>query len=347
MTRPSRPSHFRTRFALLAAVCVAVAAVAAGYAYGSSRGTPLGTGVVVIETNLGFQGSAAAGTGMVLTSSGEILTNNHVIRGATTIKVVIPGTGHSYSAKVVGYDVTGDVAVIKAMGAANLRTIAIGNSTGVSVGQTVTAVGNAGGTGALVSSTGTITGTSRTITVNEETGVASTLKNLLETDAGLQPGDSGGPLVNGAGKVIGMDTAANLGSGYQNVASSDGYAIPINRALAVAKLIVSGKSSATVHIGSTAFVGIAATSTSSVPQYEYTGQGAVVAQIVTGSPAYKAGLAVGDLITAVNGKTVGSPTALGALILAQKPGATIAVSYTSQNGASQAAQVTLTSGPPQ
>jgi S1-C subfamily serine protease len=341
------PEKFHIRLSLLAAACVVVAASAAGYAYARSRAAPVGTGVVVIDTKLGYQQSAAAGTGMVLTSSGEILTNNHVIRGATTIKVVVPGSGRSYSARVVGYDVTDDVAVLQATGASNLKTAAFGTSTGLRVGQVVKAVGNAGGTGALVSSTGTITGTGRTITVDDESGGAATLRNLIETNAGLQPGDSGGPLLNSSGKVIGMDTAANLSSGYQSVSSSDGYAIPINRARSIAKLIVDTKSSSTVHIGSTAFLGISAVSPASIPEYEYGQQGAIVAQIVSGSPADKSGLAVGDLITAINGKSVASPTALGTLILRQKPGSTATVSYLDQYGTSQTVHVTLGSGPPQ
>lgn len=345
---PNRfPHRFRTRFALLAAVCLAVAAVAAGYAFARTRATPVGTGVVVIDTNLGYRGGNAAGTGMVLTSSGEILTNNHVIRGATTIKVVIPGTSRSYTAKVVGYDISDDVAVLQATGASNLRTVSLGTSTGLRLGQAVTAVGNAGGSGSLVTSTGTITGLARTITVSDDSGGSQTLRNLIETDAGLEPGDSGGPLVNAAGKVVGMDTAASSGAGFQNVARSDGYAIPINRALSVVKLIATGKSSTTVHIGKTAFLGIAAVSTDEVPQYYYSQQGAVVAGVVNGSPADAAGLAVGDLITAINGKTVTSPTTISRIVLAQKPGWTITIAYLDSSGAGHTTRAVLRSGPPQ
>ncbi|HZP73945.1 MAG TPA: trypsin-like peptidase domain-containing protein [Gaiellaceae bacterium] len=335
------------RLALLAAISMTIAAVAAGYAYAKSRSAPIGTGVVVIDTSLGYQGGEAAGTGMVLRSSGEILTNNHVIRGATTIRVVVPGTGHSYAAKVVGYDVAKDVAVLQAAGASDLKTISLGSSTGVKVGQTVEAVGNAGGGGSLVSSTGTITATGRTITVDNDAGGSTTLSSLLETNAGLEPGDSGGPLLNTAGKVVGMDTAASVSSDYQNVSSSDGYAIPIDRALALVKLIVSGKSSATVHIGSTAFLGVSVVSTSSVPEYAYSGQGAVVAAVVSGGPADNAGLGEGDLITAIDGKAVTSPTALGAIILAKEANATITVAYVDGTGTSETASVRLTSGPPQ
>ena len=342
--RPTRSRRFSTRFAVLVATALSAAAVAAGYAFAATRTAQVGTGIVVIDTNLAYQGAQAAGTGMVLTSSGEILTNNHVIRGATTIKVVIPGTGRSYSAKVVGYDVTDDVAVLQATGAAHLRTVTRGTSTGLKVGQAVKAIGNAGGSGSLVSSTGTITALSRTIVVNDDAGGTSTLRNLIETNAELEPGDSGGPLLNAAGKVIGMDSAASVaGGGYRELASTDGYAIPINRALAIAKLIASGKASASVHVGGTAFLGISSVS----PGYEYAQPGAVVASVVPGSPADTSGLAAGDLIVAVGGKAVTSPTSLQSIVLDRKPGTQIQITYIDTSGTTRTASATLASGPPQ
>lgn len=344
IVRPTRSRRFSTRFAVLVATAVTAAAVAAGYAFAATRTAQIGTGIVVIDTNLAYQGAQAAGTGMVLTSSGEILTNNHVVRGATTIKVVIPGTGRSYSAKVVGYDVTDDVAVLQATGAAHLRTVTRGTSTGLKVGQAVKAIGNAGGSGSLVSSTGTITALSRTIVVNDDAGGTSTLRNLIETNAELEPGDSGGPLLNAAGKVIGMDSAASIaGGGYRELASTDGYAIPINRALAIAKLIASGKASASVHVGGTAFLGISSVS----PGYEYAQPGAVVASVVPGSPADTSGLAAGDLIIAVGGRAVTSPTSLQSIVLDRKPGTQIQITYIDTSGTTRTASATLASGPPQ
>src|SRR4051812_5072774 len=191
---PTVPRRISRPLATLAAVALAVATVAAGYAVAATRTTQVGTGVGVINTNLAYQSGEAAGTGVVLTSSGEILTNNHVIRGATSIKIVIPGTGRSYTAKVVGYDVTDDVAVVQSARASNLKTVALGSSFRLTIGQLVKAVGNAGGTGSLVKTTGQITALSRTITVNDDSGGTATLRNLIETSANLQPGDSGGPL---------------------------------------------------------------------------------------------------------------------------------------------------------
>src|SRR5882762_5555261 len=112
---------------LLVAMGLVVASVGAGVALARGNAKPIGTGIVVVNTNLAYQNAQAAGTGMVLTSSGEVLTNNHVISGATTIKVVVPNTTHTYSARVVGYDTTADVAVLQLRNASNLKTVRIGD----------------------------------------------------------------------------------------------------------------------------------------------------------------------------------------------------------------------------
>jgi S1-C subfamily serine protease len=321
---------------------VALSAVGSGAAHAASRTTvkPIGTGVVVIDTNLAYQGGSAAGTGMVLTSSGEILTNNHVIAGATTIKVVIPRTTHTYTARVVGYNTTADVAVLQLKKASNLKTITIGDASKLIVGSRVTAVGNAGGTGTLLSAKGTVTGLNRSITVQADNGGTEQLSGLIETNAGLQPGDSGGPLLNSAGRAVGMDTAASTGFGFASTGSNDGYAIPIGKATTIAKQIVSGKSSATVHIGPTAFLGIQLQSAAF-------GGGARIAGVVPGGPAATAGLVPGDVITAVAGNAVSDPSGIASIVLAHKVGDTITITYTDTSGAAQTVTVTLGDGPPQ
>jgi S1-C subfamily serine protease len=336
---PVRRFRARTVLAVLIAVVV-VAAVVAGLTRARTQSTAVGSGVVVIETNLGYQGGQAAGTGMVLTSSGEILTNNHVIRGATDIKVVVPNTGQSYSAQVVGYDVSHDVALLRANGASNLKTISQGDSGSVNTGQSVQAVGNAGGTGRLSFASGTVTNVDRAITVSDDQGGSENLSGLIETNAAVRPGDSGGPLLNSSGQVIGMDTAASAGNDVAQPSANDGFAIPINNAMSFVRQIESGNGSGTVHVGGTAFLGVESTANS------YSGSGAVISAVVPGSAAEAAGLSPGDLILSVGGQTISSPDELSQVVLTQKPGASISAVYLDQAGTTQTANVTLASGPP-
>ena len=277
--------HVRTALVAL----VALVAIGTGTAFAATRTTshPIGTGAVVIETNLAYQNAAAAGTGIVLTSSGRILTNNHVIAGATTIRVVVPKTTHTYTARVVGYDAKADVAVLQLQKASHLKTVTTGNASTLKLGARVTAVGNAGGTGKLTSSRGNVTGLNRSITVQGDNGTTEQLTGLIETNAALQPGDSGGPLLNSAGRVVGIDTAASSSSPFAS-ASRDGYAIPIGKATTIAKQIISGKSSANVHIGATAFLGVQLGNSAS-----FGGQGATIVGVVPGAPAAAAGLVPG------------------------------------------------------
>jgi S1-C subfamily serine protease len=242
-------------------------------------------GLVDINTTLGYDNEKAAGTGMVLTSTGEVLTNNHVIDGATSISVTDIGNGQTYKATVVGYDATKDMAVLQLQDASNLQTVTLGNSSSVRVGQTVVAIGNAegkGGTPSVVS--GTVTALGQSITASDEgSGNSERLTGLIQSNAPIQPGDSGGSLVNSSGQVIGMDTAASSssasptsqgftpGQNGQNGQSSSGssttttqaFSIPISEAETVAAQIVAGTSSSTVHIGSTGFLGVEVSAASS------------------------------------------------------------------------------------
>ena len=324
------------RFLFLLVAALAAGAIAAGVALARTGSAPIGTGVVVINTRLGLQSGAAAGTGMVLTSSGEVLTNNHVIRGATSIKVVIPGTKHVYTARVVGYDVADDVAVLRAVGASHLKTVSTAASAKLRIGQAVQAVGNANGTGRLLAARGSITGLRQSIDVSDDAGGSKSLTGLIRTNAALQPGDSGGPLLNAARKVIGMDTAAS--TGFVSTAA-DSYAIPIGKALSIEKQIVAGHSSARVHVGATAFLGIQVQSGDA--------GGVVVTGVVAGGPAQSAGLEAGDIITSVDGHTITTPSSLTSYLLTKKPRNTVTVGYTDPFGSSQIASVTLASGPPQ
>jgi S1-C subfamily serine protease len=327
----------RARLAV-AAVAAAVAALVAGFATRAAGAAP-DAGVVDVTTNLAFQQSSAAGTGMTLTSAGEVLTNNHVIRGATTIRVTDPSTGRTYPAKVVGYSVANDVAVLRLRGASKLRTVTLGNSSAVRVGQQVTAVGNAGGVGGTPSSApGRVTGLGGSIVASDQDGLRERLVGLIRTNAALQPGDSGGPLVDTAGRVIGMDTAASYDFEFQS--AGGGYAIPINRAVAIAKQIEAGHASATVHIGSTPFIGVSISS-------ESDGSGALVVGVVSSSPADRAGIVEGDTITAVDGHPVTSYAELSARLLRHNAGATVRVQWLDPSGGTEKATLRTVAGPPQ
>ncbi len=312
--------------------------------------------VDVVSTD-GYQGATSMGTGIVLTADGEVLTNNHVIDGATAVKVTDIGNGKTYRATVVGYDASHDVAVLQLQGASGLTTASLGDSATVQAGDAVTALGNAGGKGGTPSvATGTVTALNQSITASDElSGASEQLTGLIEDTANIQPGDSGGPLVNAYGQVIGMDTAAS--SGYQFQSPSGGsaeqaYAIPINEAASIAKQIEAGTTSADVHIGATAFLGVETQGSSSGNGNGFGGfggsagaAGVTVAGVVSGSPAAQAGLAAGDTITAVGGQSVSSPEDIAHALVTHHPGDSISVSWVDGYGQSHTATVTLATGP--
>jgi S1-C subfamily serine protease len=213
--------------------------------------------LVIINTTLQYSSEQAAGTGMVLNAGGLVLTNNHVIENATKITATSVATGKTYPARVVGYDVTGDVAEIQLQGASGLRPITAADPASVKSGISVVAMGNAEGQSQIVPATGQVTGLNQTITASDQGGTVTseTLHGMIQTNADIVAGDSGGPLANAAGQVIGMDTAGNdvTTPGQQSAA---GYAIPINSATAVASQISAGHASATIVIGYPPFIGI-------------------------------------------------------------------------------------------
>lgn len=321
-----------------------------------SNVTAIASGVapelVDINTTLKYQGEEAAGTGMVLTSNGLVLTNNHVIEEATTITATDIGNGKTYTASVVGYDRTNDVAVISLQGASGLKTVSIGDSSTAATGEGVVCIGNAGGVGGSPSvAGGSITALDQSITATDAgDGTTETLSGLIETNAHIEPGDSGGPMVTTAGKVIGMDTAASTTGGGFSFRSSgtsttsapeQGYAIPINEAMTLAKKIEAGTSSNIIHIGKTAFLGVEITISSS------TTPGAVVARVITGTPASQTSLAQGDVITSFGTTTVTSANSLSDAISAYHPGTKVSIAWTTPTGQHQTATVTLSNGPAQ
>jgi len=304
-------------------------------------------GLVDIYTTLGYQHAHAAGTGMVVSPSGEVLTNNHVINGATSIKARDVGNGRTYQAKVVGYDHSHDIAVLQLQGASGLETVDLGDSSSASVGQKVVALGNAlgkGGTPAVA--TGHIAGLGAAITASDAgAGTSERLTGLIHHNAGIQPGDSGGPLVNTAGEVIGINTAASQGVQFQGQ-QTEAFAIPINQAVSLATQIESGKASATVHIGPTAFMGVEIMSAdNAAANGVQAGAGAAVAGVLPGTPADRAGLAQGDVIVSVGGNHISSPEALQSALGRHHPGDSVTIGWADAVGQTQSATVVLATGP--
>jgi S1-C subfamily serine protease len=304
------------------------------------------TGIVYIDTVLGYQGAQAAGTGMVLSSNGEVLTNNHVVEGATEISVTVASTGKQYSAEVVGTSPTQDVAVIKLAGASGLKKAAIDKNDTVTIGDTVVGVGNAGGVSALNAATGTVIALDQSITATDDSGAnADPLSGLIESSAPIQAGDSGGPLYNSDGKIIGMDTAAQTDAGT-NVTSA-AYSITVKAAVHVADQIESGADNATIHQGYPPFLGIEIANQAG-GGFGNSGSGiagVLVAGVIANTPAAQAGIVDGDTITAAGSTAISSASDLSSALAAYNPGDKVKVTWTAADGSSQSATVTLIQGP--
>ncbi|MGI8562757.1 MAG: S1C family serine protease [Candidatus Dormibacter sp.] len=299
-----------------------------------------------VLTSAGGRSGAAAGTGMLVTSSGEVLTNNHVIQGATSIRVTVPSQSRTYTATVMGEDPTADVALLKLQSASGLSTVGLADSSTVSVGQQVVAIGNALGQGGTPTATqGAITALNQSITVTDDNGQDRQLSGLLESDASISPGDSGGPLVNASGQVLGMITAGSVqGRGQQ--ASTDGYAVPTNTAVSVIHQIESGNASSTVIIGVPGYLGVFVQNLDASSSARLgVSSGVLVTDVVPGSAAAKARLGPDAVITAIDGTAVNSVDALGQALHGHKPGQQVRVDWTDRQG-SHSQSVTLDSGPP-
>jgi S1-C subfamily serine protease len=403
--QPPRPPRKRRGLAITAAVAaVGLAAGATGFHFVRDAATASSTasttalttpeiatktdpGLVDIVSTLGDQNAEAAGTGQVVTSSGEVLTNDHVITGATSIKATDVGNGRTYTATVVGYDQTDDVAVVQLQGASGLATVSFGNSSQVTSGSQVVALGNAGGKGGTPSvAAGSVTGLNQSITASDEGSASSeNLTGMIETNANIQPGDSGGPLVNASGQVIGIDTAAATGSGNssgqspysqspngqspwwqfpsgqspsgQSPSSSSqspsssgqsqtqGYAIPIDRALSIASEIEGSQASSTVHIGATGFLGVELSSQGSSGFGGQSSSSVTLQGVLPGSPAAEAGLSQGDVITSVAGQTVSSGSSIESVVEQYHPGDKVSVGWTDDLGQAHTSTLTLATGP--
>ncbi len=331
-------------------------------------------GVVDVTANLQYLQEAAEGTGFVIdAAAGLVLTNNHVIDGATSVTVTPVMSGKSYPARVLGYDRTDDVALLQLPGVTGLKAVTIGNSWPVTVGTPVLAIGNeAGQGGSPTVAPGVISSLDRTIVASDQSsGLIETLYGMMQTSADVRPGDSGGPLADAAGRVIGIDTAAGGGTVYS------GYAIPINHAMPIARQIAAGQPSTRIQIGLPAFLGVLVpVSTSTDPRRQareelrQTGavsssgsgctngdttaipasiaparSGALVDGVLCGTAAASAGIFAGDVITSIGGRAVTSPGSLTALVDRYPAGSEAPLAWVSPGGSQHTAVVTLNAGP--
>jgi S1-C subfamily serine protease len=325
---------------ILGASAAATAVIATRGIHGPGSTSGAEAAIVDINTTLGG-GASAAGTGMILTSSGEVLTNNHVIYGEQSISVQVTSTSAMYSAHVVGFDPQHDVAVLQLDGASGLATMPIGNSSNVQVGDSVTALGNAlGRGGAPASAPGTVTALDQSITASDQSGTepAETLAGMIQINAPIKPGDSGGPLLNSSGQVIGMDTAASGGRQLDQTGAAEAFAIPINTAVSIASQIVKSPSGfQTTTPGG--FLGVEVLPSTAPP-------GALVEGTQAGTPAASSGLVKGDVITAVGGAPIDSVPSLEGILKQHRPGDNVIVVWETASGQEGQATVTLATPPP-
>jgi S1-C subfamily serine protease len=297
-------------------------------------------GVVNINTTLGLQNARAAGTGVVLDASGLVLTNNHVIAGATSIVASSVTSGRSFQASVVGYDRSHDVAVLRLANATGLRRVTLGNSAGVKVNDQIIAIGNAGGDGGKPTVvTGRVTGLNRSITATDaDGGSAQRLTGLIEVAADIRAGVSGGPLVDRSGRLVGINTAASVDAD-DLAAGGKGFAIPSNTAISIAEQIEAGKASDTIHIGQTALLGVSTTDANRG------GPGATVTGVLSGGPAQRAGVATGDVIRTIDGRRITSSSDLVRVLDTRRPGDQIQLGWVDRSGNSRTATIRLAVGP--
>ena len=331
-------------------------------------------GVVDVAADLRYLQETAKGTGFVIDAAADlVLTNNHVIDGATSVTVTPVTSGRSYPARILGYDRADDLALLQVQGAPRLRAVTIGSSARAGVGTPVLAIGNEGGKGGSPTiAPGLISGLGRTIIASDQSsGLTETLYGMLQTSANIRPGDSGGPLAGADGRVIGINTAAGGSTVYS------GYAIPIDRAMPIARQIAAGRQGTRIQIGMPAFLGVllpdsgnadprrqasqelhqtgvvsgsgrgctSGDTTATPASIAPAGTGALVDGVLCGTPADQAGLFAGDVIISVGGRAVTSPRSLTALAGRYRPGSRVALAWVAPGGSLHTAVVTLAAGP--
>jgi putative serine protease PepD len=289
--------------------------------------------VVSIDVKSG--GNEDQGTGMIITSDGEIITNNHVIelyvQGGRTGSITVTEYGQvkALPTTLIGYDQTKDVALLKIDNASDLSTVTFGNSSKAVVGDAVVAIGNALGlaAGTPTVTQGIVSALGRSVTAGGTGTSTETLQNMIQTDAAINPGNSGGPLIDTSAQVIGMNTAVAGTSSDGTTSQNIGFAIPIAQVESLLPELQKGGQTTTNGGG---YLGVDITTLTPALRQQYgltPTTGAVVLSVVPGSPADKAGLVQGDVIVDIDGKQIASAEDLQKVVQASKPGQTITITY--------------------
>jgi S1-C subfamily serine protease len=288
----------------------------------------------VVSIDVKSNGSEDEGTGMILTSSGEVITNNHVIElyseggNKGSITVTEYGQTKPLPATLIGYDQSKDMALLKINSASNLPTVTFGNSAKAVVGDAVVAIGNALGlsAGTPTVTQGIVSALGRTVTAGGIGTQTETLQNMIQTDAAINAGNSGGPLIDTAGQVIGMNTAVAGSSSDGTNSQNIGFAIPVAQVAATLPELEKGGQAS--NGGGYLGVDITTLTPALRQQYGFTPtSGAVVLSVVSGSPAAKAGLVQGDVIVSINGTAINSSEDLQKIVQNTKPGQSVSITY--------------------
>ncbi|HSP09665.1 MAG TPA: trypsin-like peptidase domain-containing protein [Candidatus Dormibacteraeota bacterium] len=289
--------------------------------------------IVDITTVIGS--SQAAGTGQIISASGEVLTNNHVIDGSSGIQVTLVGDGRTYAAHVIADDPSADIAVIQLEGASGLPTVTFASSSSLVVGQSVVALGNALGNGGTPRATsGSITGLDQTITASEGGGKSEQLNGMVQSDATIWPGDSGGPLVNAASQVVGMITAGEA-QGFRSTSSSVAYAIPSDTLLTIVNEIRAGQAAPDISYGQVGYIGVSARTMDAQLAAQLgvnVTSGALVETVVSGGAAANAGIGRLSVITRLGSSTISTIDDLGTAVRSHKPGEKVSVTWVDSSG---------------
>ena len=319
----------------VAAKCLPSVAAIDVYANETSSYGMFGYGM---SSNTGELTQSSLGSGVVLTADGYIITNYHVVEGGAAYQVTVEG--ETYDAELVGSDPSSDVAVLKISGVTDLTPIEIGDSDDLTIGEWVMSIGSPFGLEQSVA-TGIVSATSRsqimsssTDIYGNSTGSYTIYPNMIQTDAAINPGNSGGALVDANGKLIGINT---LITSYSGNYSGVGFAIPVNYAVSLAQQIIDGKTPSHAQLG----VSLSSINASIAKRYGFSvDSGAYVSAVSEGSGAEAAGIQVGDIVVAFDGKAVESASDLMLDVRSKNTGDVVTVTV-NRDGENQDIQVTL------